>query len=112
MTTMKVLKEAPISMSDLKHEMEKIKKRDKELSFRSARSEEYLNQFVAKDTTKLADTLRKLDISRLKEEYIIKIVDILPKSVEDLKVVLHGYTATLTKEHLQKIVDEVNAFLK
>jgi DNA-directed RNA polymerase subunit F len=31
----------------------------------------------------------------------------LPRTVEDLKVILQGYTITLTKDNMQKIVDEV-----
>ena len=47
MATNDILDENPISMYELKAELEKIKKRDKELNFRSARTEEYLNQVAA-----------------------------------------------------------------
>jgi len=39
------ISEKPISISELKQELEKIKKRDKELNFRAARTEEYLQHF-------------------------------------------------------------------
>jgi DNA-directed RNA polymerase subunit F len=112
MSTPQIIKEAPISMAEVKKEVDKIKKRDKELSFRTLRTDEYLQQFVTKDGVKLVDALKKLNISRLKEEQIIKIADLMPRTVDDLKIILQGYTLTLTKETMKQIVDEVNKFLE
>lgn len=105
--TLEIISQKPLSMIEVKEEIEKIKKRDSELAFRTARTEEYLNHYAKKESLKLIDTLRKLDMSRLKEEHIVKIADLMPLTVEDLKFVLSGYTITLTKDNLQKIVDEV-----
>jgi len=108
MSTPDILKETPISMAEVKEEIEKIKKRDKELAFRTARTEEYLNFFANKDSLKIIDNLKKLKLTRLKEEHIIKIADLMPTSVDDLKIILQGYVITLTKDNMQKIIDEVN----
>jgi len=102
-----IIKETPISMGEMKAEVEKIKKRDKELGFRTQRTDEYLQSFAKKDSLKLLEGLRKMEIPRLKEEHITKIVDLMPKSVDDLKVILQGYTVTVTKENMAKIVEEV-----
>ena len=40
---MEILSETPVSAYQLKEELEKIKKRDKELNFRAAKTEEHLN---------------------------------------------------------------------
>ena len=112
MSAPKIIKETPLSMAEVKKEIDKIKKRDKELGFRTLRTDEYMQQFVTEDGIKLIDILKKLKITRLKEEYIVKIVDLLPQTVEDLKVILQGYTVTVTKDNMKKIVDEVNKFLK
>jgi DNA-directed RNA polymerase subunit F len=106
-----IIKETPICLAQVKQEVERIKKRDKELSFRTQRTEEYLIQFVHQDATKLVEALKKLNISRLKEEHIVKIADLLPKTVDDLKIVLQGYTITVTKENMKQIIDEVNKFI-
>lgn len=111
MTAPEIIKETPISMAEVSAEVEKIKKRDKELSFRTQRTEDYLNQFANRDSSKLAESLRKLNIGRLKEEHLKKIVDLLPRSVDDLKIILQGYTLTITKDNMKQIVDEVNGFL-
>src|SRR3989344_4420985 len=99
MTTMKVLSEKPISMAELRTELENIKMRDKELNFRANKTEKYLNQFVtAKKSEGIIDLSKKLaalDIPRLKEQHINKIVDIMPTTIKDLKVVLQSYIVTV-----------------
>jgi len=107
------MSETPINMAQLKEELAKIKKRDKELNFRATKTEEYLNQFVTlKNPNELVEKLTKLDIPRLKENHINKIVDTLPATVKDLKVILHGYTLTVNNENLKKIADTVNSFIE
>ncbi len=106
-----IISEKPISMGDLKKEIEKIKKRDKELNFRALRTEEYLQHFtILKDLDDLSKKLESLKIPRLREQHIVKIIDILPKTVDELKVILQGYTITVNNENLKKIVDTVNKF--
>ena len=107
MTVSEILNEMPITIAEIKSKNEKIKKRDVELGFRTSRTEEYLNHFVLKDSLKLQETLKKLDIARLKDEQIVKIADLMPKTVDDLKVILQAYTVTITKENMKKIIDEV-----
>lgn len=113
MTDVKILSEKPLDMVEIKQELEKIKKRDKELNFRANKTEEYVNQFItSKDSSELIAKITKLDITRLKEHYIKKIVDILPTTVNDLKLILQGYTITINNENMKKIVDTINKFLK
>lgn len=112
MSAPEIVSETAISMTYVKHEIDRIKKRDKELSFRTQHTEEYLNMFSKKDTAKLAQSIKKLSIARLKDEHLVKILDLLPTTVEDLKIILQGYPVTITKDNLKKLVDEVNKFLK
>lgn len=105
-----IISETPITIAELKEEIEKIKKRDGELNFRASKTEEYLNQFVvvpSKKVLELKENIGKLGIPRLKEEHIIKIVDIMPANVEVLKVLLQAYTITVSQENLKKIVGVV-----
>jgi len=108
-----VLKETPISIVELKEEIEKIKKRDGELNFRANKTEEYLNQFVSfplKKAEELKEKLEKLSIPRLKDEHMIKIIDLMPTNTEVLKVLLQAYTVTVTQENLKKIVGVVQEY--
>ena len=112
MTTAKILSESPIAMAELKEELEKIKKRDKELNFRANKTEEYLNQVVTiKNAAELIKKLTSLKLPRLKDQHIKKIVDIMPTTIKDLKVVLQNYTLTVNNENMKKIVDTVNSFI-
>lgn len=109
-----ILEEKPITMTELKEELEKIKKK-KELNFRANKTQEYLSQFSKYDYNKakeLIDKINKLNIPRLKEEYIVKIVDILPTTLDDLKALLQGYTVTIKNENMKKIVEVVKQFVE
>lgn len=113
MTSAQILEETPITMTELKEEINNIKKRDKELNFRAQRVEEYLKEFAKFEKTKeLNRKLLELNIPRLKNVHIVKIMDILPTTVNDLKVVLTGYPLSINSQNLKKIVDTINEFLK
>ena len=110
---MEILNEEAMNMYQVKEELAKIKKRDNELNFRANKTEEYLNQFThIKDTDKLYEKISKLKIPRLKDQHIHKIIDIMPKTEDDLKAVLQGYTVTVNKDATKKVVSAVNDFLK
>ena len=111
----KIIEEVPLSMYDLKKEIKKIQKRDAELSIRTAKTDEYLNNFLVlkqSDAEALEKEIAEMNIPRLKELHIKKIVDILPESVEELKVVFQGYALTISKENMQKIVSAVKKYIK
>lgn len=112
MSELQKISETPITLVKLKDELERIEKRDKTLSARSVRVKEYLDIFVQMDTKKteeLINKLKELSLLRLKDRHIVKIVDLLPKDVEKLKMILAGESSTLKTEDLQKVVDVINA---
>jgi DNA-directed RNA polymerase subunit F len=105
----------PMSLSELKIELANIQKRDGEPSFRAGKTIEYINHF--KPLTKTASKefskkLNDLEIPRLKEEHIVKIIDLLPQTADEVKVILQGYALTVTKENMTKIVDVVKEYKK
>ncbi len=104
-----IISETPISTAQLKEELAKIKQRDKELNFRAVKTEEHLEHIsTSMNTSALFEKISKLNISRLKEQHICKIIDIMPATIKDLKVVMQGYTISLNNENMKKIVDIVN----
>jgi DNA-directed RNA polymerase subunit F len=105
-----IKQETPISMADLKVELEKVAKRDTELNFRAAKTDEYLKQFNKADPKKVEELIKKitkLAVPRLKDQHIYKIVDLMPKTIDSLKAALSGYGITINNENLKKIVDLV-----
>ncbi|MEM3374365.1 MAG: hypothetical protein QXE31_04035 [Candidatus Woesearchaeota archaeon] len=111
----KVISEEPISIYDLKKFLKDIKKRDTELSLRAGKTEEYVNNVSVlkeKDAEELEKEILKLEIPRMKEVIVKKILDVLPGSVEELKVILQGYSLTISKENMDKIIEAINKYKK
>ena len=112
---LRVLSEESISIYDLRKKLEEIKKRDTELGFRAAKTEEYLKSFAKLDDKKVADLKKKLEdlaIPRLKGDHISKLIDILPGDVEEVRLVLNSYSITVTNENLAKIADVIKEYRK
>ena len=111
----KTISQTPITLAELKEEVGKIKQRDKEPSIRITRMEDYLNAFVEitpKQGKELHAAITKLEINRLKDEHICKIVDLLPKTANELKLIMQGSAVSLTNDAINKIVEKVNEFFE
>lgn len=110
-----IISEAPVDMVELSDSISKIKKRDEQPSFRVTRTEEYLASFVTlkkPDADELFNKIMKLDIPRLKDAHVKKIVDVMAATVSDLKIVLQGYAITVSNDNLKKIADLVKEYAK
>ncbi|MCK5025506.1 MAG: hypothetical protein KAS15_02870 [Nanoarchaeota archaeon] len=105
MTKPDIVEEIPITMSELAEEISNIKKRDKELNYRAAKTEDYLQQIGldSKKAKELYDKIKNLNVPRLKDAHLIKIVDLMPDNAEDVKTLLSGYTLTVTQDNMKKI---------
>jgi DNA-directed RNA polymerase subunit F len=111
----KVLSETPTNVSDIKKLLEEIKEREKELGFRAQRTLEHLETtgvLAAKKAKELENMLTTLDVPRLKEQHIHKLIDVLPKTQDDVKLVLQGYAVTVTNENCKKIADAIAEIAK
>jgi len=106
---MEISKEKPLTLQETKECLDTIKSRDKDLNFRSKKVEEYLNIISKNRKTMphLKEDLEKLNIQRLKENHIVKIINILPKNLDSLRVILAGENLTLKQEDLTKILETV-----
>ncbi len=115
MTKPEILEKTPITVTEVKAVIRSLKKRDEELSFRAGKTEEYVNavaKLSLKQVAELKKALTALDIPRFKGEHIVKVIDTMPTSVAELKVVLQGYTLTVSNDNLSKIVSAVKDLLK
>lgn len=115
MVKIKVLNESPMTLAEVKADLNKIQKDEEELNFRSNKTHEYVNQLdllSKKDTLTLKAEIKELDISRLKEEYIVKIVDSLPlKTPDQVKQLFQGYPFTLSAADTKSILDIVAKYI-
>jgi len=108
-----VLNETPITAAEVKDELKKIRKVNKELNFRAQKTEDYLNQTVSdsKKTAELVKKLGALKVPRLREHQIAKLADTMPITEKDVKVILQGYAITVTKENMNKIAKTIAEFV-
>jgi len=103
-----LIEEQALTMSEVKEHLGKIKERDGELNFRANKTEENLNAVVTISASKakqLKKKLEELEIPRFKDFHVCKLVDTLPKNLDELKVILQGYTITVTNDNLKRIVE-------
>ncbi|RME53703.1 hypothetical protein D6783_01160 [Candidatus Woesearchaeota archaeon] len=109
-----LLEKRPMLLVEVKLLLQKIKKDVGELNFRAQRTEEYLNAvgpLKKKDAEALKKALLELNIPRFKEAYAVKLVDVLPKTAKEVKLVLQGYPLTVSNDHLEAIAKTIRAAL-
>ena len=109
-----IIEETPINMGILESELAKIKKRDEELNFRANKTIEYLHNFKhlkKKNADELQKEIEELKVPRMKPNHTHKIIDTLPKTLEELKVVLQGYPLTVKQDDMKRIVSVVKKYI-
>jgi DNA-directed RNA polymerase subunit F len=112
MSGIEILNENTLNLAELKDRLESVKKRDGELNARSTKMYNYIGKFLKKtdDSKKIAEVKKKLsdvDIGRLKERHINKIIDIRPKNADELKAILSGENLTLKQDDLNKVLEAI-----
>lgn len=107
-----VLEEETITLSDLKQFLDDIQTRDEELSFRAGKTMDHVNHLTLVDQSRkeeLVKQIQELNVPRLKDFHIHKIVDVMPGGLKELNLILSGYTLTVNKEYQQKIIEVLQA---
>lgn len=108
----KIISEEAINLAEVKEYMKKIKKRDEQLSFRAGKTEEYLDQFTllkVSEAKELYDQLVALNLPRLREAHLHKIVDICPVTIEGLRTLFAGTPTSISQESGKKILDAIES---
>lgn len=101
------IEERSLSLAEVRAHIQQIEERDGELSFLGNKSKEYDDAFISlnpQQQEQLRGKLSGLNLVRLKEEHIAKILDFLPITVNDLKVVLQAYPLSFPKKDQEAIV--------
>ncbi|MFW6230595.1 MAG: hypothetical protein ACOC32_01070 [Nanoarchaeota archaeon] len=110
-----VINKEPLSLTEVKDALDKVKKRDEELNFRSNKTYEFVKSLpllTKKDYTALYKKIEELEIPRLKDFHIKKIIDVMPVNADDLKMLLSGYTLTVNSDNMKKIIEALKEFKK
>lgn len=112
MSNPQTLTTEPITQSDVHRELEEIQERDEELSFRAGKSLDHLNHLslVSEEKQeKITQAIEELNVPRLKKNHIAKIIDVMPRNIKELGLIISGYTLTVNKEYQEKIIEALQA---
>ena len=108
MSNIELINEEPKTMVEIKEIMDKIKKRDKELTPRGIKTYNYISKFTKltqKQIEELRNKINKIGITRLKEKHINKIIDISSQDQDSIKAILNAENITLKQEDITKILE-------
>src|SRR3989344_3549397 len=99
MPEIQIINEKPVTLYEVKDKLADIKKRDKELSFRDKKAKEILEE------------LEKNNADKLKLRHIVKIIDVLPKDLESLKILFTNEPVALKQEDFEKLIEIVKKYV-
>lgn len=106
MANYEVLEINPISNIEVLNEINK-KAKDLELTYREEKTQEYLKKntkLKITDYKKAKDELTALEIARLEEEHIIKILEVMPKDGTQLRAVVSHSGTVIVDESVESIL--------
>lgn len=109
-----IIEETPLTMVELREQLEAMKEKYQELNFRANRTLEHAQQITTIDSSagkKLLKEILALEIPRLREIHACKIVDLLPTTEKELKSALSSLTLTVSAENIKKILDLTTAII-
>lgn len=113
MSKPQVIEEVALNLVEVKEMLKKIKERDQELNFRAQKTVEYLDAISTikpKQAKELKEKLLGMEIPRIKEMHVQKIIDIMPKTLEGVKTLFSGFNISITADNVKKIVDVVHEY--
>ncbi len=106
----------PVTLAEVKVALDIIVKRDTELAYRSNKVKDFLDSFIpplsVAKKDQLIKKLQELNIPRLKDEHLVKIIDFLPTTADELRVILQAYPLSLAKKDQESIITVVSEFTK
>jgi DNA-directed RNA polymerase subunit F len=107
MPNITIVEEKPLTLIELKEKILAVEKRDNELSMKAQKTRDYLAEHASKSkkVEELKKALADLQISRLKERHIVKLIDLAPKNIDEIRSIFAGENLTVKQEDLTRILD-------
>jgi DNA-directed RNA polymerase subunit F len=109
MTEFTIIDEQPVTLADTKVKIDLLAE-EGELTFRAEKTKSYLENFVRlskEETDAIRSEIEGLEIPRIKDRHIVKILDVMPKDLDSIKMILSGETLTINDDDLKKILDVI-----
>ena len=114
MANYEVISKTNISTTEILDSIEK-KSKDVELTYREEKILEFLkktNKLNLKDFNKAKKELMELEIPRLEEEHMIKVLEIMPTDGTQLRAIVSHSGTILVDENMTKILDVLKKYSK
>jgi DNA-directed RNA polymerase subunit F len=108
MSKPEIIEKTSMNVVEVKAALEKIRAKEPELNFRAQKTEEYAQDFAKirlAEVAEIKEKLAALDVSRLRDTHINKLIDIMPASEKQVKLILTTMNTTLPADAYKKIAD-------
>lgn len=96
-----VLEEKPVTLAEVRQVLNKIKK-EGELTYEQKVSLDYANEFGKAAVSKVHEALKKLNAEEIDDKIAVKILDIMPKTKEELGLIFEKVRFDLTEAKIKK----------
>ena len=104
-----IVEEKFLSLAEVVSMLEKIEE-PTEKQKKSLKHAKTFSKLKKEDSENLRKELEDMELRKLKDKHIAKIINLLPGDIEGLKFVLEDSLTAFTDEELQKILDVVMKF--
>ena len=109
---MNVVDAKPISMAEAKEIMTSQEK-DKELTYEQKLALEHLNKFTVLDAPVAKKLLEEVSgVLRMSDETKIQILNLLPKTPDELRMIFTRENFSLKENEIKKILEIIKKYLK
>lgn len=110
-TEYEVLKEEPVTLAKAKELLKDTEEKtfEQKIAFEHAKK---FSKIILQKANELRKELSSLEMRKLKDEQIIKIIDMIPKDNDELKVILAHSQVPFKDEEIQQIIDIVKKYEK
>ncbi len=109
-TNYEILSKKEVSLSEAS---EFINKKETELTYREEKVQEFLkkhSKLSLEDFTKAKEAILALDIPRIEEHHIVKILNIMPTTGTELRAIISHEGLVLVDETAKQILDTLKQF--
>lgn len=112
MSNYEIISKEPVTEAQVFEHVDKAMK-NRELTYREEKIREHilkLKKIDAKQANELKKELMELNIPRLEEEHIIKIIDIMPKNGTELRAIVSHSGTVLVDDSVTKIIGALSKY--
>ena len=109
---MNLIETKPVSMAEAKQIMTSQEK-DKELTYEQKLALEHLNKFTVLDAAEAKKLLEEVSgVLRMSDETKIQILNLLPKTPDELRMIFTRENFSLKENEIKKILEIIKKYLK